>query len=97
MENPEIFDFQSPIKDYRPGDTMSCTIQGKLPGGYALKLPNRDIREAFLPTSLPLRPGDRVEVFYVCTDGKRIFLSMTEEEFRRRMRARAEHVKQARD
>ncbi|MBX9695560.1 MAG: hypothetical protein K2Z81_24465, partial [Cyanobacteria bacterium] len=59
-----------------------------------LVLPDGDIREAFLPTSVHLFTGDYVEVFFVCTDGKRIFLSMTEEEFRKRMQLRAEKLDQ---
>ena len=95
MSDTEQIDF-SPLKEeYKPGDIMSCTIFEKQPGGYNLTLPEGDIREAFLPTSVQLEPGDEIEVFYVCSDGKRIFLSMTEEEFRRRMQLRAEKLDQS--
>lgn len=89
MKETDPLDFSSPIKEYRPGDIMTCAIQSKLPGGYALRLPNKDLRVAFLPTSLAMNTDEEVEVFYVCTDGRKIFLSMTEEEFKRRMKSRA--------
>ncbi len=94
MQDFETLNFASPIKEYKPGDIMRCRIIGKQAGGYNLVLPDSDIREAFLPTSVHLVLGDYVEVFFVCTDGKRIFLSMTEEEFRKRMQLRAEKLDQ---
>jgi hypothetical protein len=89
MEESEQLDFSSPIPEYKPGDIMRCKIEYRQAGGYTLRLPNQDLRDAFLPTSVQLRPGDEIEVFFVCTDGKRIFLSMTEDEFKRRMQLRS--------
>lgn len=85
-------DFSSPLRDFKSGDVMNCRIGEKQAGGYSLILPDNDIRESFLPTSVQLTEGDDIEVFFVCSDGKRLFLSMTEEEFRRRMQLRAERM-----
>ncbi len=89
MQETEQTDFSSPIKEYRPGDLMKCRIQGKQAGGYALDLPNKDLRDAFLPTSVHLKDGDEIEVLFVCSDGKRIFCSLSDDEFKRRIQLKA--------
>jgi len=95
MQNQEQIDFSSPIKDYKPGDIMKCRIQGRNSGGYALSLPNHDIRDAFLPTSVKLRDGDEIEVLFVCTDGKRIFCSLSDDEFKRRIQLKTGQLDQS--
>lgn len=83
METDTPLDFSSPIKEYRAGDTITCEIRYKAKGGFALTLPYNDVRHAFLPTSLELTPGDLIRVFFVCYDGSKILVSMTEDEFRK--------------
>ncbi len=95
MQNQELFDFSSPIQDYKPGDLMKCRIREKNTGGYALTLPNRDIRDAFVPTSVQLRDGDEIEVLFVCTDGKRIFCSLSDDEFKRRIQLKSGQLDQS--
>ncbi|MBX3075031.1 hypothetical protein KF707_10995 [Candidatus Obscuribacterales bacterium] len=89
MQNQDTIDFSSPIKDYKPGDILKCRILEKNNGGYALSLPDNDLRDAFLPTSVKLREGDELDVLFVFTDGKRIFCSYSDEEFKRRVELKA--------
>ncbi len=85
MQKQDTTDFSSPIQEYKPGDILKCRIQNKDSGGYSLALPEQDIRDAFLPTSVGLREGDEIEVLFVCSDGKRIFCSLSDDEFKRRV------------
>jgi hypothetical protein len=85
MQKQDTTDFSSPIQEYKPGDILKCRIQNKHSGGYSLALPDQDIRDAFLPTSVGLREGDEIEVLFVCSDGKRIFCSLSDDEFKRRV------------
>lgn len=95
MQNQDLIDFSSPIKDYKPGDLMTCRILGKNAGGYALSLPDNDVRDAFLPTSVKLREGDELEVLFVCSDGKRIFCSLSDDEFKRRIQLKTSQLDQS--
>lgn len=88
MQNQDT-DFLSPIKEYKAGDILRCRILEKSNGGYALNLPDNDIRDAFLPTSVKLREGDELDVLFVFCDGKRIFCSYSDEEFKRRVEFKA--------
>lgn len=95
MQEKEQTDFSSPIEHYQPGELLKCRIDGKTAGGYSLSLPNGDIRDAFLPTSVQLRESDDIEVLFVCTDGKRIFCSLSDDEFKRRVQLKASPLDQS--
>lgn len=61
-------------QDYRPGEYLSCTIEGEEPGGYSVTIPGDD-RSAFLPTSVSCRLGETIKAQFVCMKGERILVA----------------------
>ena len=59
---------------FRAGESLACKILAAEPGGYAVIIPEYNLR-GFLPTESKLRIGEEIIAQYVCVHNNRILLS----------------------
>jgi hypothetical protein len=65
---------QSWGSQFRPGQSLLCTIVALEPGGYAVQVKNCE-QQGFLPTQAILNVGAEVLAQYVCEHNGRLVLS----------------------
>jgi len=59
---------------YTPGETLTCQVLAKEPGGYSVLIANESLA-GFLPTQEKLDLGVMVSAHFVCVHNKRLLLS----------------------
>lgn len=62
------------LSGYKAGQNVICRVGNAEPGGYAVIIP-KDNLPGFLPTPVPLKPGEEILAQFVCVHNNRMLLS----------------------